>query len=140
MTTSGGGLSLVGAIVFVTPRNKSCPEGQRALAIRCAGFLQTGAGVILIDVVNDRPGDLHDEIVSVLAVAAPRTHRAPRIYATAYRPLIREDAAKISVWSVALAVGETLPELPLWLRDAEAPIRVDLEATYSEACRRSAIA
>jgi hypothetical protein len=40
---------------------------------------------------------------------------------------------------VGRAVGDQNPELPLWLRDVEAPVRVDLDAAYAEARQRSAI-
>jgi hypothetical protein len=36
-------------------------------------------------------------------------------------------------------VGEPLPVLPLWLRDVEEPVRVDLEAAYIEARQRGAL-
>jgi hypothetical protein len=35
-------------------------------------------------------------------------------------------------------VGEPLPVLPLWLREVQEPVRVDLEAAYTEARQRSA--
>jgi hypothetical protein len=33
-----------------------------------------------------------------------------------------------------------LPAMPLWLRGVPAPVRIDLEATYTEARQRSALA
>jgi hypothetical protein len=36
-------------------------------------------------------------------------------------------------------VDEPLPALPLWLREVEEPVRVDLEAAYSEARKRGAL-
>jgi hypothetical protein len=69
--------------------------------------------------------------------SANRPDDSPSLYAAAYRPFRRVEEQKIAVWPVALDVGETLPVLPFWLRDAEASILVDLEATYMEARRRS---
>jgi hypothetical protein len=51
---------------------------------------------------------------------------AEPLYAMAYRPVRREDAAEIEVWSATLAVGRPLSLLPL-----------DLGETYTEACERS---
>ncbi len=65
--------------------------------------------------------------------------RTPSIYAAAYRPFRRGDEDKVSVWPVALTVGEPLPMLPLWLREVEEPVPVDLEAAYTEARQRSAL-
>ena len=48
-------------------------------------------------------------------------------------------AIAIGVWPLALTVGEALPVLPLWLREVENPVRVDLEAGYTEARQRGAI-
>jgi hypothetical protein len=36
-------------------------------------------------------------------------------------------------------VGRPLPVLPLWLREVEQPVPVDLEAAYTEARQRSAL-
>ena len=59
----------------------------------------------------------------------------------ARRPAQRRAAAeeKVGVWPVTLTVGEPLPVLPLWLREVEEPVRVDLEAAYTEARQRSAL-
>jgi hypothetical protein len=58
------------------------------------------------------------------------------LYATAYRPVRREDAAEIEVWPATLAVGRPLPLLPLPL-DKAIFMQLDLGATYTEACERS---
>ena len=56
-----------------------------------------------------------------------------------HRPFRRGDEAKVSIWPVTLTVAEPLPVLPLWLRGVEEPVRVDLEAAYTEARQRSAL-
>jgi hypothetical protein len=57
------------------------------------------------------------------------------LYATAYRPAMREAGGEIDVWAHAVTVGGPLPVLPLAL-DAETIIGVDLEETYSVARQR----
>jgi hypothetical protein len=42
---------------------------------------------------------------------------------------------QIDVWTAALAVGQPMPILPLVL-NAEICLPIDLEATYTDACRR----
>src|SRR5436190_282474 len=63
------------------------------------------------------------------------------LHAVAYRP-VRESAKgtgpvteHIHVWPAPLAVGQELPLLPLGL-DRGLCVPLDLEATYTEACRR----
>ena len=57
------------------------------------------------------------------------------LYAVAYRPVLREDKAEIDLWPTPLAVGQSLPTMPLrLLNDLFVP--VELEATYTETCRK----
>ena len=62
------------------------------------------------------------------------------LYAVSYGPCRRGENDQIDVWPAPLTLGEPLPVLPLWLRDVENPVRVDLEAGYTEARQRCAIA
>jgi hypothetical protein len=57
-------------------------------------------------------------------------------YALAYRPVRRGEANLIDAWPVVLSVGGPLPVLPLALRRFR-PVRLDVEAAYEDACRRS---
>jgi len=133
------GPTLVGAIELVSPANKARPAARRAFAMKCLNYLNAGVGLIVVDVVTERLANLHDEMAELIVGEAPRFPNSPSIYAAAYRPFRRGDEGKVSIWPVALTLGEALPVLPLWLRDVEAPIRVDMEAAYTEARQRSAI-
>lgn len=134
------GPTLVGAIELVRPRNKARPAARRAFAMKCLNYLNAGIGLLVVDVVTGRRANLHDEMADLVVGDAPRFPDKPAIYAAAYRPFRREEEAKVSIWPVPLTVGEPLPELPLWLREIEQPVRVDLEAAYTEARQRSALA
>ena len=57
-------------------------------------------------------------------------------YAVAYRPSRRPTGDQIELWPQALRVGQTLPVLPLALRNAGG-VPIDLDETYSDACERS---
>jgi hypothetical protein len=133
------GPTLVGAIELVSPSNKARPARRRAFAMKCLNYLNAGIGLIVVDVVTERRANLHDEMVELIVGNAPRFPGTPPIYAAAYRPFLRGDEAKVSVWPVSLSVGEPLPVLPLWLREVEEPVRVDLEAAYTEARHRGAL-
>jgi len=131
-----GPMKLVGVIEIVSPANKDRPETRRTFAIKCASLLNQGIGVIIADIVTVRLANLHDEVVRLLpggdAFLFPET---PGLYAAAYRPIRTKTVEKAEVWLNALAVGQPLPVLPLWLSGGPC-LRIDLEATYLDACKR----
>jgi hypothetical protein len=133
------GPMLVGAIELVSPSNKARPAARRAFAIKCLNYVNAGIGLIIVDVVTERRANLHDEMAELIVGNAPRWPGTPSSYAAAYRPIRRGAEDKVSVWPVPLAVGGPLPVLPLWLREVEQPVRVDLEAAYTEARQRGAL-
>ena len=102
-------------------------------------YLQNGVGLIVADVVTERTANLHDEMAGLIVGGAPAFPNAAPQYAAAYRPFKRGEQERIGVWPVELRLGEALPVLPLWLRNAESPINVDFEAAYAEACRKCRI-
>src|SRR5262245_21593608 len=136
--STSAGLTLVGAIELVIPRNKDRPEARRAFAIKCASYLQQGVGLMVVDVVTDRLANLHDELVHLLQ--RPTEFGFPgasSLYAVAYRPARRDPGGdQIDIWPAPLAVGQSLPTLALALRDGPV-VPVDLEATYTQARLRS---
>jgi hypothetical protein len=132
------GLTLVGAIELVSPGNKDRPETRRAFAAKCASYLQTGVGLVVIDIVTGRRANLHDELIRL--TEQDERYRFPSdslLYAVAYQPARREPGGDvISVWPAPLAVGQALPVLPLALRGGPV-VPVELETTYTEARLRS---
>jgi hypothetical protein len=134
--SSEGGPTLVGAIELVSPGNKDRPDARRAFAVKCLAYLQHGIGLVMVDVVTTRRANLHDEMVELIPEDAPSFPGDSLLYAAAYRPFRRQDAERIAVWPAALAVGQELPAMPLWVRGLPAAVRVDLEATYTEARQR----
>jgi hypothetical protein len=131
-----GGPTLVGAIELVSPANKDRPESRRAFAIKCASYLQQGVGLVIVDVVTSRSANLHDELVSLIGQKADcQMPSGTGLYATAYRPVRRNERDEIEIWPQALAVGKALPELPLWI-GPDLVVPINLEATYDSACRR----
>lgn len=134
-TTTGA--SLVATIELVSPSNKDRPEARRAFAAKCVTHLTRGIGLIVVDVVTNRLTNLHNEVVALLGHAAPFTLApATTTYAVAYRPSRQRTGDQIELWPVPLHPGDPLPVLPLALRNAGV-VPVDLEETYTQACRRS---
>jgi hypothetical protein len=99
-------------------------------------YLQQGIGLMLIDIVTNRQANLHNELVYLLGAGEQFLLPLEPLYATAYRPVRREDTAEIKVWPATLAVGRPLPLLPLPL-DKAIFMPLDLGAAYTEACERS---
>jgi hypothetical protein len=128
---------VVGVVELVSPRNKDCEEARRGFAAKMAAYLRIGAGLIVLDVVTNRTGNPHDDLVSVLNLPDElRLSSSTGLSATAYRPEIGASASTVNVWFESLSVGVALPVMPLWVRGFGA-LPIDLEANYTEACRRS---
>jgi hypothetical protein len=133
--SSEGGRSLVAAVELVSPGNKDRAIKRRLFAAKCATYLSRGIGLVVLDVVSSRQGNLHNELVDLLGLAAPfRMDQDQKLYAVAYRPL-RRDADVIETWPMPLSIGQPLPKVPLAL-EAELCVPVDLETSYRDACQR----
>jgi len=131
-----GGRTLVAAIELISPANKDRSSKRRLFAAKCATYLSRGVGLVIIDVVTSRQGNLHNELADLLGLdAAFRMSAGQSLYSVAYRPLRVDGVERIEAWPSPLAVGEILPTTPLSL-GAELCVPVDWEAAYSEACRR----
>jgi hypothetical protein len=129
-----GGPKLRAAIELVSPANKDRASHRRAFAIKCAGYVQQGVAVVIIDVVTERTANLHAECVDILGLAHPLAWCAPaQLYAVAYRPTQSTTPPRLEVWPEALAVGATLPTMPLWLSE-ELCLPLALEESYRATC------
>jgi hypothetical protein len=126
-----GGPLLAGAVELVSPANKDRPAHREALVSKSAAYLQSGVGLVLVDVVTDRSGDLHRELLARVGAGDPGP--GPSLSGSAYRPVDRDGAPALDVWREPLAVGQLLPTLPLWLRGGLC-LPVELEATYQRTC------
>jgi hypothetical protein len=127
---------LVAAIELVSPANKDRAGHRRAFVIKCAGYLQQGASVVVADVVTTRSADLHGDLLRLLRLpAGPRRSRSRDLFAAAYRSAGEDGEARIEAWLHRLRLGEKLPTMPLWIAE-ERCVGVDLEQTYQDARRR----
>ena len=129
-----GGPVLAGAVEFVSPANKDRPASREAFATKCQSYLQQAVGVIVVDVVTERRGSLHNHIVAGLDATAPTSDAD--LYAAAYRPAADDT---LQIWHEPLGVGRPLPTMPLWLRSGPC-LPADLQATYDRTCREQRIA
>src|SRR5262249_44755114 len=130
-----GGPQLRAAIELVSPRNKDRPASRHAFAIKCAGYLQKGISVVVVDVVTERTANMHMEIVDTLHLPASFAWRsASGLYAIAYRLARHSGKATLQIWPESLKVGGPLPVLPLWL-DEELCVPLRLEESYLASCQ-----
>ncbi len=131
-----GGAVLVGAIELVSPGNKDRAEERRAFAAKCANYLYEGVSLVVLDVVTNRHGNLHNAIVDLMRCESSlHFGRDESLYAVAYRPVRRESADIVDLWPTELHLGQSLPTLPLYLK-GDVCVPVELEATCNDASRR----
>jgi hypothetical protein len=129
-----GGPKLRAAIELVSPANKDRASHRRAFAIKCAGYLQQGVAVVIIDVVTEHTANLHADLVDILGLASCLAWRSPsQVYAVAYRATQSAEAQRLEAWPEALTVGVALPTMPLWLSE-ELCLPLRLEESYRATC------
>jgi hypothetical protein len=134
------GPRLVAAIELVSPANKDRRSNRRRLAVKCGSYLQQGIGLILVDVVTSRSGNLHSELLQLLEVVDDASALAKDDrYATAYRTVPAAETTQLQYWTERLNVGAILPTMPLWIAP-EVCLPLDLEKSYLAACAKSRIA
>jgi hypothetical protein len=138
--STAAGLTLVAVIELVSPGNKDRPAQRLAFTTKCASFLAQGVSLILVDVVTSYHINLHNELMHLMQ-AQSQLHLPPEVslYAAAYRPVCRDESEEVDLWVRRLALGESLPTLPLRLT-GDLFITVDFEAAYQEACKRRRLA
>ncbi|MBI2807040.1 MAG: hypothetical protein HYX68_18820 [Planctomycetes bacterium] len=105
---------------------------RHAFITKCAAYLQAGVSVMIVDVVTERSGNLHAELIEELAPTVTiDLNEDDALYAVAYRS---QPAHQVAVWPERLAIGQPLSTLPLWLSDIVA-VPVDLDGCYLAACK-----
>jgi hypothetical protein len=125
---------LVAAIELVSPANKDRPEAREAFVAKCAALLRKGVAVSVVDLVTIRQFNLYAQLM--VFIGHPDQTMSldrPSTYAASCRWPKHGTRARLEAWSHALAVGQPLPKLPLWL-GPELVVPLDLEPSYEQAC------
>jgi hypothetical protein len=126
---------LVAAVEIVSPANKDRPEHRQVFVAKCAARLRQHVCVAIVDLVTTRQFNLYGDLLELLGQTDPSLVPAPPpLYAAACRWRRVADSWRLETWAHALAVGQPLPTLPLWLADNLA-VPLELEASYEETCR-----
>lgn len=132
---------LLGVVEFVCQDTKADHECGYAFVCKVITHLSRGVGVIVVDIVTSKQANLHQAWADMTdGPEIPGVPRGePNIYAVSYGPRMHGESPVIDVWARPLAVGAGLPELPLALKGYGC-VAIDLNATYTEACRRNRLA
>jgi Protein of unknown function (DUF4058) len=126
---------LVAAIEIASPANKDRPESRQMFVAKCVNLLQKGVCVSMVDLVTIRHANLYTDLLALIGCSAPGfASDPPSIYAVTGRKRTVERKTRLETWSHALAVGQPLPVLPIWLTESLA-VSLDLDACYEETCR-----
>jgi hypothetical protein len=126
---------LVAAVEIVSPSNKDRPEHRRVFVAKCAALLLQHVTVAIVDLVTTRHFNLYGDLLELIGQTDPSlVPEPPPLYAAACRWNRAGAAGRLQTWSHALAVGQPLPTLPLWLAD-DLAVPLELEASYEETCR-----
>jgi len=125
---------LAAAVELVSPRNKDRPQARRTFAIKCVGYLQQGSSVVVVDTVTTQRADLSTDILALLGVDAGPGVTTSSLSAVSYRAVGQdEETQQLLVWPEPLALGASLPTIPLWLA-SDFSVPLDLEVSYRAAC------
>jgi hypothetical protein len=126
---------LVAAVEIVSPRNKDRPESRRAFMTKCSALLLQRVSIAIVDLVTTRQSNLYGDLLDLIGQTDPAlAPEPPALYAAACRYTHPDEAWRFQAWSHALALGQPLPTLPLWLAD-NLVVPLELEASYEETCR-----
>jgi hypothetical protein len=125
---------LVAAVEIVSPANKDRPEGRQLFVAKCFNLLRKDVCVSIVDLVIIRQFNLYAELLALLERSDPAFSPPPPAYVVTCRKRQVGRQTKLDTWSRALAVGQALPVLPVWLSET-LTVSLDLEASYEEACR-----
>src|SRR5262249_40227979 len=98
------GPRLVAAIEVVSAADKDRPANRRMFAVKCASYLQSGVSVIIVDVVTERAGNLHAELLDLLQVRVSTPGQTPHdLYAVAHRRAGIAGECRLETWAHALS-------------------------------------
>ncbi len=126
------GRELVATIEIVSPSNKDRPDHRRLFAGKCATLLKRGVSVTVVDFVTDMDFNLYAEMMALVGRPDPAVGDPPvPIYAVSMRERMVRRRRRLESWFRPLAVGQPLPQLPLWLTE-RLVLPLDLEPMYTD--------
>ena len=126
---------LVAAIELVSPSNKDRPETRGTFVSKVAALLKHDICVSIVDVVSTNDFNLYAELLNFLESTDPALgDDPPPMYAVSMRMRYEGRRRIMDTWYHPLAIGQSLPTLPIWLKETKA-ISLVLDTSYEETCR-----
>lgn len=123
---------LVAAVQIVSPSNKNTPEHRCAFVAKCGAILQKRVSLTIIDFVTDNSANLYAELMGTLGLTDPSLDDSPSpIYVVTIRVRLTRKGRVLESWFNPLAIGQPLPQLPLWLAE-DIAVPLDLEPLYEQ--------
>ncbi|MBI2804786.1 MAG: DUF4058 family protein [Planctomycetes bacterium] len=127
--------TLVAAVEIVSPANKDRPESRQMFVAKCVNLLRKGVCVSIVDLVTIRHANLYADLLTLIGCTDPSFTTEPAsIYAATCRKRVVNRKSRLETWSHALAIGQPLPSLPIWLSE-ESAVSLELETSYEQTCR-----
>jgi hypothetical protein len=126
---------LVAAIEIVSPSNKDRPETRGTFVSKVAALLKHDICVSIVDVVSTSNFNLYAELLNFLESTDPALgDDPPPMYAVSLRMRYEGRRRIMDTWYHPLAIGQSLPTLPICLKETKA-ISLVLDTSYEETCR-----
>jgi len=133
-TASG---KVVSVIELTSPGNKDAQKKADAYAIHAVSYLQRGINYLVIDVLP--PTNFVDTFHNLIAALLEGDRLTPPggrpFYIISYNVRMVAGDVRMEVYPYWLRLGETLPQVPLFLVD-DLHLEVDLETTFMRAVER----
>ncbi|CAN5311837.1 hypothetical protein BH10PLA2_BH10PLA2_07030 [soil metagenome] len=126
---------LVAAIEIVCPSNKDRPEHRESFVANVATLLKNGICVSIVDIVSTMDHNLYADLMHMINGVDPALgDEPPPMYAVTLRTRYEQRRKLMDTWYHPLAIGHSLPTLPIWLRE-DLAVSLELESSYEECCR-----
>ena len=127
---------LVAAMEVLSPSNKQGQAETQNFVGKAHLLLKEGVHFMVVDVLSDPARPIRKPLLEHLGIEASVAE--DRLWISSYATEFKEDPQPhiiIHEWARDLAVGDSLPTLPLFLHYDDLWVNVDLETTYQETLR-----
>ena len=125
---------LIAAVELVSPSNKDRPERRDTFVAKVATLLKNDICVTIVDIVSTLNFNLYAKLLEAVQGVDPTPgDDPPPMYAVTLRTRYEDRRKMMDNWYHPLAIGQTLPTLPIWLREKFA-VSLDLESSYEKTC------
>ena len=125
---------LIAAVELVSPSNKDRPERRDTFVAKVATLLKNDICVTIVDIVSTLNFNLYAKLLEAVQGVDPTLgDDPPPMYAVTLRTRYEDRRKMMDNWYHPLAIGQTLPTLPIWLREKFA-VSLDLESSYEKTC------